>query len=364
MPHRILVVEDDAGILGYCKTALESAGFEVETCVTAADARRLYAGRRPDLAVLDIGLPDGTGLDLLTEWKKLPDAPPPILFLTASGDMRTRLECFQKGAQDYVSKPFAVEELLARVKVHLQVKKSHDDLIRRNYELELVSRARQDMADMIVHDLKTPLTSIQGTLELIQEHGLLSAKDVAGLVANAGAATDFMLLMLNDLLDVSRSQQTALKAEFHALDLPLLFEKLRMLFAGRVQSRKVRLDLIVEPGAALRSDQNLVYRILANLIANAMKASKPGGTVEVVCGSDGTKVRLTVADRGPGVPDADKQKIFEKYTTTGRARAWTDTGSGLGLAFCRLAAQAIKGRVWVENRAGGGSLFVLEAPAQ
>jgi len=363
MAHRILVVEDDVSVLGYCKTALESAGFEVEACETAAEARKLYAADRPDLAVLDIGLPDGNGLDLMREWKKLPGAMPPILFLTARGDMKTRLECFQSGTQDYVAKPFAVEELLARVKVHLQVKKSHDDLQKRNYELELISRARQDMADMIVHDLKAPLTSIQGTLQLIQQHGLITAREYTSLVANAGSATDFMLLMLNDLLDVGRAQEAGLKAERAPIDVPLVFDKLRSLFAGRVRLMEVNLIVSVEPGLSLRSDQNLVYRVMANLIANAMKASDHGSSVELDCRRAGAKARLTVSDRGAGVSDAEKQKIFEKYTTTGRSKASVDTGTGLGLSFCRMAAEALKGRVFVEDRDGGGSRFVLEIPA-
>src|SRR5579885_377831 len=113
MPHRVLVVEDDPDIQGYCNTVLESAGFVVDSCSTVAEARRLYA-KKPDLVVLDIGLPDGNGLDLMREWQGLPGAKAPVLFLTARGDMKTRLECFQHGAQDYVAKPFAAEELLAR----------------------------------------------------------------------------------------------------------------------------------------------------------------------------------------------------------------------------------------------------------
>jgi len=364
MAHLILVVEDDDGIRGYCKTALESVGFEVQTCATAVEARRLYVGRRPDLAVLDIGLPDGNGLELMREWQKLPGAaPPPILFLTAREDMKTRLECFQSGAQDYVSKPFAVEELLARVKVHLQVKKSQDDLQKRNYELELINRARQDMTDMIVHDLKAPLTSIQGTLELIQQHGLISENEYASLVTNAGSATDFMLLMLNDILDLSRTQQTKLKVESRKIDVTVLFAKLRELFAGRCRSRGVTLKTSAEKGAALTSDQNLVYRVMANLIANALKASRQGQEVELSYARVGAKARLSVADRGAGVPDSDKQTIFDKYTTTGRSRASIDTGTGLGLSFCRMAAGALGGRVWVEDRDGGGSVFVFDIPA-
>jgi signal transduction histidine kinase len=365
MPHHILVVEDDSDIQGYCKTVLESAGFSVDTCGTFQEAQRLYDKRRPDLAILDIGLPDGNGLELLKIWSELPGGAAPILFLTARGDLRTRLECFQAGAQDYLHKPFAAEELLARTKVHLQVKKSHDDLVKRNYELELIARARQDMADMIVHDLKAPLTSIKGTLQLIKSHGLISERSYVNLLENAGSAADFMLLMINDLLDVAQAETTKLKTNPQALELPVLFEKLRSLFAGRSRSMNIELSFAVEPGTEkLKSDQNLIYRILANLIANGMKASTAGGKVEVETEKAGDRLKMHVLDRGPGVPDEEKKKIFEKYVTGHREEELSETGTGLGLAFCRVAADALGGKIYVEDREGGGSRFTLEISAR
>jgi two-component system sensor histidine kinase/response regulator len=359
MAHRVLVIEDDPDIQGYCNTVLESAGFTVDSTSTVEGARRLY-GNRPDLIILDIGLPDGNGVELMREWREY-GTTPPIMFLTARGDMKTRLECFQKGAQDYLLKPFAAEELLARAKVHLQVKQSQDDLLRRNYELELVTRARQDMADMIVHDLKAPLTSIKGTLQLILAHGLISAEGYASLIHNAGTAADFMLLMLNDLLDVGQAQ--GLKAEQAPVDAKLLFEKLQALFAGRAGVVSMKIVARAAPGAErVRSDQNLLYRIGANLIANAMKASPQGSTIELDAERAGDKYRLIVSDRGCGVPDGEKVRIFEKYMTSHRKGAPLDTGTGLGLAFCRVATAALKGRIWVEDREGGGSRFILELP--
>ncbi|HAZ08634.1 MAG TPA: hypothetical protein DCZ01_08970 [Elusimicrobia bacterium] len=361
--HNILVVEDDPDIQGYCNTVLESAAFNVASCSTMAQARRLYEERRPDLVVVDIGLPDGNGIDLLREWRKLPGRPAAILFLTARGDLKTRIECFQAGAQDYLHKPFAAEELLARVKVHLEVQKSHEDLLRRNYELELITRARQDMADMIVHDLKAPLTSIKGTLQLIKLHGLISEANHANLLENAGSAADFMLLMLNDLLDVGQARQTGLKAVINPVDMAGLLEKLRALFMGRSKMLGIPLVFSVAPDAAiLPSDQNLLYRILANLISNAMKVSSNGGQVEIEVVAVGDRAQLRVLDRGRGVSNADKQSIFDKYVTSSRQGEAVDTGTGLGLAFCRVATQALQGRLWVEDRDGGGSRFVLEVP--
>ncbi len=363
MPHRVLVVEDDLDIQGYCKTVLESEHFTVDACDTAAEARRLFIANRPDLAVLDLGLPDGTGLELMKEWHAYPGPKVPVLFLTARGDLGTRLECFQQGATDYVHKPFAAEELLARAKVHLQVKKSHEELVKRNYELELVARARQDMTDMIVHDLKAPLTAIKGTLELIHSRGLISQGDYVSLLSNAGSAADFMLLMLNDMLDLAQAKSSGLKVNVAAVDPKVLLGKIETLFAGRMKLTGATLTSRVAPGVErVRADQNLLYRILANLIANAMKANPGPHPVEIDCAFNGAVARFTVSDRGSGVPDAEKKRIFEKYVTSGRKDTAMDTGTGIGLSFCHAAVTAHKGAIWVEDRPGGGSRFIFELP--
>ncbi|MBI3551317.1 MAG: hybrid sensor histidine kinase/response regulator [Elusimicrobia bacterium] len=363
MPHKILVVEDDIAIQGFCQTVLESAGFSVKSVSTATEGLKSFQEDTPDMVILDIGLPDGNGLDLGKKMGLGPECAVSFLFLTARQDLNTRLDCFQSGAQDYIQKPFAVEELLARVKVHLKVKKSHDELVKRNYELELRQRARQDLTDMLVHDLKAPLTSIKGTLELIKARGLISDDAYKNLLEYAGTAAEFMLLMLNDLLDIGQAATVGLKAEIGPADMTFIFDKLGALFEGRARKLGVTLERqIAADSKTLDTDQNLVFRILANLIQNALKVSDKGGKVQLSASRKDGVARFTIADRGPGVPSKDKERIFEKYTTTSRKIVSTDSGSGVGLTFCRLAAAALKGKVWVDDRPGGGSLFMLEFP--
>lgn len=363
--QRILIVEDNADIQGFAKTLLETAGFEVDACGTAAEGLALFRKRRPDLAVVDIGLPDGSGIEVCRAIRDESKGKVPVIFTTARGELNTRLQCFENGAEDYMQKPFAVQELLARVKVHLDLKKSHDDLAERAYNLELANRARQDLMDMIVHDLKTPLASIKGTLELVQARGLITNEDYKTLVGYAGTAADFMLLMLNDLLDISLAEQRGLKVEAAALEVPELFDKLATLFAGRYRRLNVKLERRVEPGAGVViADFNLVFRVLVNFLSNAMSVAGPNSEVDLSCARRDGRARFCVADRGPGVPDAEKSAIFEKFKT-GRPRrdVLAVAGSGIGLTFCKLAAEAMRGRVWVEDRPGGGSVFSLEVPA-
>jgi two-component system sensor histidine kinase/response regulator len=361
MALKILLVEDDLNIQGFATTVLESAGFEVEACDTLKRARELLKEGPKSLLIVDIGLPDGSGLELCRELK---GSGMPFLFLTGRGELKTRLEAFEAGAQDYIQKPFAVEELLARVKVHLRLKKSHDDLAKRNYDLELIERARRDVADMIVHDLKAPLTSIKGTLDIIESRGLITTQAHRQLLDTAGSAAEFMLLMLNDLLDVGHAEQAGLKVEPSDVDLRILSVKLKVLFSSRCERLGVPfVSRIPDDKRLVKTDRNLVFRILANLISNALPQSPRGSEIELSAEHAAGKVVLTVADRGRGVPDEQKQQIFEKYTT-GHARGEVSgAGSGIGLTFCRLAVYALRGRIWVEDRPGGGSLFRVELPA-
>jgi signal transduction histidine kinase len=359
MSPRVLLIEDDEVILGYARSALEGAGLELRAVGTAAEARRAFQAARPDLVIVDIGLPDGNGLDLVRELGLGKADAAPFIFLTGRQDLQTRLECFRLGAVDYVSKPFAAEELLARVHVHLDIKQSRDEISRRNSELEVRHRARQDLTDMIVHDLKAPLASIKGTLQLAVKNGLITHPTYQGLLVSAGTAAEFMLLMLNDLLDLGRAEQAGLEAEITPVNMEFLLLKLATLFQIHCRSRELRMETVMEPEAAmLRTDAGLLFRMLVNLVSNAIKASPRGSTVSVMAALQGGRQRFTVADRGPGVPDEKKNRIFEKYQT-----GVPGEGSGIGLAFCRVASRALKGEIRVEDRPGGGSVFVVDLPA-
>ncbi len=364
MALKILLIEDDIDIQGFAKTVLENEGFVVDACETIARGTKLYEAGRPDLVILDIGLPDGSGLNLLKQLSQS-ETHAPLVVLTARRDLNTRLEAFKAGAQDYIEKPFAVQELVARVQVHLKIKKQQDDLARRNYDLELMNRARQDMTDMILHDLKTPLASIKGTLEIIKMRGLISNNSYSGLLDNAGTAADFMLLMLNDLLDIAQTEQMGMRVRIAKFEVKPMVERLTVLFSSRFNTLGLKLDFKVAPDAGvIETDQNLIFRVLVNLISNAMKVSSRGGGVEVeIAKTLQGRIRLTVADRGPGVADELKKVIFNKYVTTSVPNISEDGGRGIGLTFCRLAVATLNGSIKVEDREGGGSLFVVEVPS-
>ncbi len=362
---RILIVEDDLPLQILCSEALRSEGFSTETCGSVATGVAAFNKNRPHLLLLDINLPDGTGLDVAKKTGVAQNRDVPFMFMTARGDSDTRLTCFRLGASDYIQKPIVIEELIARVRVHLEIQKSREHVSKISYEAEVRERARQDMMDMIVHDLKAPLSSIKGTLELLRLQGLVTDKNCERF-NNIGNTANFMLLMLNDLLDIGHAQAVGLSVSPSSIELSALTEKLKSFFSGYCETLGIKLEFQISPMlASIETDQNLIFRVLANLISNATHFSERGQSVLVAAERQKNgQVRLSVLDRGPGVPDAEKEKIFEKFVTKGKTATGmeAESGTGIGLTFCRLAAEAMKGRVWVEDRPGGGSVFHFEFP--
>ncbi|MFH2202283.1 MAG: response regulator [Elusimicrobiota bacterium] len=366
-PAKVLVVEDDPTVLRLTESALSREGYQVLAAATADAGRRGFAELRPDLALLDVELPDGNGVELCGEMRARDDGSMPILFLTAHNEIADRLRGFAAGANDYILKPFSFDELTARVRVHLATKQSGDTLVRENRKLELRERTRRELADMIVHDLKTPLTSIRGTLSIIRECGLIHDAQTVRLLQMSEGATEMMSLMINDILDLSRFENGGVEPKLEDITAAGLFERLVRLFEPQCMRHKVDLRTAVRPNdLAFRSDYMLLFRMLANITANAVQHSLRTGGSEIIieAARENGRVRLAVLDRGPGVPDADKKRIFEKFVRLEPAADPMEKTGGIGLAFCRLAAEALGAKIWVEDREGGGSRFTIELPAE
>ncbi|MFC1678750.1 response regulator [Elusimicrobiota bacterium] len=349
---RVLVVEDDTDIRDLAAKALKSAGFEVREAGTVAEAWRCFNERRPDLVLLDNYLPDGKGCDVCRKLREIAGEDYPVVLMTVRSDLKTRLRCFEAGAQDFISKPFYVEELIERVRVRLISSRKKQSTGR-----------RREIVDMIAHDLKQPLSAISGSLKLINQQYLITDEVCRRLLENSEHAAESMFRLINDILDVGKSGSGRLEVRRESVRVSELLEGVRTLFEAGCAMRSVECRVSVIPGdLTFFTDRGLIFRILANLLQNGVKCSREGSEILMECSRDGSGARFSVSDLGPGIPDGDKERIFGKnvYLETDASQA--PTGHGIGLYFCRDAAKALGGKVWVEDREGGGSRFVLELP--
>ncbi len=355
---RILFVDDDPVIFGIAGPAIRKIDLTPLNAPDLGAARKILDEQPPDLMVLDLHLPDGSGFDLLREIREERKLDFPILILSVRTAVADRVKGFQLGAQDYISKPFAIEELQQRILVHLPASKSEVTESERSGD-GVRQRLQDDAIDMIVHDLKSPLTSILGSLSILKDSGLIDTSDMNRLLDLSERSGGRMLLMINDILDV-RSGKSSYDVQPVDFSLSDLVREIADQFKLPAAAQGTSIQTEIGSEGMLQTDKTLLFRIVANLVSNALKVSPEGGVVEIEAGVSEGKCRIRVLDRGPGVPDEEKERIFEKGVRLGSI---TYAGSGIGLAFCRGASRALGGDTSVENREGGGSTFLCEVPA-
>lgn len=230
-------------------------------------------------------------------------------------------------------------------------------------EVEL-GRLRDQLGHMLVHDLRSPLSVIKGGLEMMslvyQEQDL---EDFGKLLSLTLRTTDQMLQMVNDLLDISRLESGQQPLQREPVVVEDLLRSAALPFDLVLDSTQITLDLMFEPNLPLVSvDLHLMRRTLSNLIDNAIKFTPERGHVRVWARRGRARapgaVLVGVTDSGPGISPEDQVRLFQMYGRTGSATG-RRPGSGVGLAFCKLAVEAHGERIWVESAPGKGSSFLL-----
>ncbi len=222
------------------------------------------------------------------------------------------------------------------------------------------------LTGMILHDLRTPLTIIGGTLELLQEMAGRPEFEQQhhDLIANALRSTEKMDYLVEDILNLSKSEAGQLALELEETDLPLFLEEMKASYLMQADLERKQFALDVAAGLpAVAVDRRLLARVVDNLIGNAFKYSPPGGTVELAVARQGDEILVSVRDEGTGVAEAERESIFEKYYQVGdERRPGQRSGVGIGLAFCQHVVDLHRGRIWVESGIEKGSVFTFALP--
>lgn len=327
----------------------------------------------PDLILLDILMPGMDGFEVCTVLKqeaRLKDIP--VVFISALDDVWDKVKAFRVGGADYVTKPFQAEEVLARVDYQLQLRGLRRQLEERNRILEDAYARLQELDQlkasftaMMVHDLRSPLTGIQTLLDLYESQGSIKPERLA----HCHQALQDILSMLNDLMELFRSEGGKIPLDVRRMAPKAIFEAVLDAFSPRASARGVTLELAC-PGLLpeIEVDPQKVNRILSNLIDNALKYTPPGGRILLdVCEVDGGGVDLglrwlsiSVTDTGQGIAPELLPYIFDPYRQTSKHDA--NLGFGLGLAIVQRLMAAHRGRVTVKSQIGVGTSFNLLFP--
>jgi two-component system sensor histidine kinase/response regulator len=361
----ILVIDDNAENRALAQATLEDEGYRVELANTGEAGIAAFGTADPDCILLDVRMP---GLDGIATCRKLRELDPdvPILFFTAQRDVETFDRARDAGGDDFITKPVRPNELVTRVASAVKLRRIASerrelyDLVRQQRDdLMRLQLHKEQVIGFLVHDLKNPVNAIDlQTTRLLRDPAASErTRDAAGRIRDESRG---LLRMILNLLDLARADAGRLVPAVATIDIGKLFDEVIDSMRERAQSVSVDLEHGVTGELVLEADPDLVRRIVENLTDNAIRHAPEHSRVTLSASRAGAECVLRIADRGSGVPEAERARMFERFEQAASSASARGT-HGLGLAFCKLAAEAHRGRIWIED-AAPGAVFCVAFP--
>jgi signal transduction histidine kinase len=357
LPADPLVLVGDANAADRAALVAMLAGGHARTAeaATAAGVLQALDAEPPDLLVVDIDLPDVDGVRLCRELKARAQTHLIPIVLVGRGGPEARLRAFTAGADQWFEKPLVKQELVARCWSLLRTRGLVRALEERRRELHV----RSDLVRFLVEDLSGPLATALQTVET-RDGAAPTPEQEAAALGELAYEMRRMAAMVQDLLDVDRFERRTLQAHPVKCHLGELLLDVTEEFQRRGDARGTPLRVMGDIDVRLALDRALFTRVLTNLLVNAFRYGPKGQPVVMHVTQPPGLAQLSIINRGPPVPAAARERIFQPFVSLdGRGPG---AGAGLGLVFCRLAVEAHGGTLGVEDPPGGGAAFVVRLP--
>lgn len=351
----VLVVDDHEMNRDMLSRRLRREGYRVTVAAGAREALDVMASQPVDLLLLDIMMPEISGLEVLEGLRRersLADLP--VLMVTARDGTEDVVRALELGANDYVTKPVDFPVLLARVRTHLGLRR--------------LSQLKDEFLGIASHDLKNPLSHLLGTAVLIRSlvpPGTPMPEDIYELACGMEGSVRKMQGLIEDFLEFQASEDGSLKVRLASLDLKDLAREAGA--GAAMAARQKGIALACDDGpdpAVVRGDAMRLAQVIQNLVDNALKFCRPGDRVQLRTSRSGPHVRLEVEDSGPGLTDEDLARVFTKFARLSNRPTAGESSTGLGLAIAKQFVEAQGGSIGVRNNPGGGATFWFELPAE
>lgn len=362
-PKPVLVVDDEESARLLLRSIVEERGLTTIEAETSAAAKVAFSPGAFDLAIVDKNLPDRSGLALLAELKR-EDPDVEVVVVTGYGSLESAIEALRQGAGDFLLKPFddigiIGEKLIAALE---RGRRSRIQTMALEAARDAAAAREADrralLAD-VAHDLRTPLTTLQGYLDLLerpvpedrQARYLAIMRSQARRLARLTEDVGYLVRASEGRTELKRRLWSVEEVVGGAVDeMQPLYDQ-----AGVGLARVVAAGL-----GEVDCDRDRVLQVLTNLLGNALKFAPEDTRVVVTAGPGEDGCVFSVSDEGPGVPPSVRHRVFERYHTgdpSGR-------GQGLGLAISKAIVDAHGGRIWVDEAEGGGAAFRFVLPAR
>ncbi len=346
----VLIVDDYPDTVALYEALLADDGHRVRTAQSGVEALKLVDEREPEVVLLDVSMPGLDGVEVLKRLRGRRGGGPAVLMLTAARREPHAIEAgLKEGADAYLTKPIDSRELLARVRAAVETFR-----LRR-----LLESQRRDHIAMLVHDLRHPLSSLGLIAEVLESEDMSATERHATVQQIRGMCTE-MARLVDGVLAASRLEAGMFSVEPRTVKVRSFIEPMLKVFTPVATRRRVALEFDGSLDLEVRADPQKLRQALDNLIANALKFTPRGGRVRLRVAREGEGASFEIADTGPGIPQAERPTVFDRYQQGSRGRA--AGGAGLGLAIARGIAEAHGGTISVATGDLGGAAFRIALP--
>lgn len=381
----ILAVDDTPENLGVLFDYLDQVGFTVLLVQNGKNALKQAEENQPDIILLDIMMPDIDGFEVCRRLKANEATRDiPVLFMTALANTIDKVQGFDVGGIDYITKPFQHEEVVARVQAHLMIRKLQRELQEKNTileqyvellaektveldeknaQLQEANASKDRFFSIISHDLRSPFVGLLGLTQLItEEFDAYTKEQLRTIMTRLRKSSESLYALLENLLTWSRIQRGLIDYQPQEIDLCEMIRRNFSLLATNAEQKRITMTHTIPNTAVGYGDVKMVDTVLRNLLSNALKFTRSEGNILVSAEEREETIEVAVADNGIGMNAENLSKLFRidtKYTRLGTAE---ERGTGLGLILCKEFVERNGGVLRVESEVDKGSTFRFTLP--
>lgn len=355
--NHILIIDDNLVNLLLASKVLESDGYITSTAESGKEGIELLESHGASLILLDIMMPEMDGFEVcrkikdVEKWKEIP-----IIFLTANSQTEDLVSGFNAGGVDYITKPFRAEELLVRVKTHLEVAESRRKILEMN-------KTRDNLYSIIAHDIRSPLSGILQTIDAI-EQGYFDpcSEDFKEIIHQLRIRTFDTSVLLNSLLQWTKLQGQSIEIQPKETNINKLIANCIQLLEPIATNKNITISAGITNEEFAWCDEVSIQTVFRNIISNAIKFTPNNGSITILSSEKNNMLAVSIKDTGVGMTEETIQKIFEKEEHFSTCGTDNEQGTGLGLIMVKDFVKKNNGKITVQSTLGEGSTFTVSIP--